>query len=273
MYSSAKDLTTLGLSILKSTLIRPALTRRWLKPTAFTSDPVAAVGAPWGIRRIRLGPETSRYRSITAFNKAGRFRWYTSLLVLLPDFDIGFTILGAGNYTAGLGFDFADIIGASIVPAYDAAARDEAGRVYSGTYSSMSDLNSTLTITTDPSKPGLGIGPWISNGTDMVDYGLRLQAGSDTAGNHSEVRLFYTGREVAKKDGSKRQAFKAVFEDTGYPGKDGRMFSTDCASWLSVTGVSYGAKALDEFIFNVDATGKVVSLENYALRSTLKKNS
>lgn len=272
MYSSAKDLTTLGLSILKSTLIKPAQTRRWLKPVDFTSDFVASVGSPWGIRRINIST-TSDYRNILTYVKAGRFRWYSSLVALLPDWDLGFTILGAGNYTDNIGFEFADLIGEVVIPAYDYIARDEADKTYSGVYSSNSGLNSSLTISTNSSKPGLGIGPWISNGTDMVDYGLRLNTGSSTPGAQPEVRLYYSKREAVAADGSKRQAFKAVFEDTGFPPTEGKMFSTDCASWLALTGVTYGAQPLDEFVFNLDPSGNVVSLENVALRDTLYKVS
>ncbi len=59
MYTSAGDLSSLGRAILRSTLIKPAMTRRWLKPVSFSSDPNAGVGMPWGIRRIEL--EKSRH--------------------------------------------------------------------------------------------------------------------------------------------------------------------------------------------------------------------
>lgn len=58
MYTSAGDLSSLGRAILRSTLLKPAMTRRWLKPTSFSSDPMAAVGIPWGIRRIQLEKST-----------------------------------------------------------------------------------------------------------------------------------------------------------------------------------------------------------------------
>jgi len=54
MYTSAGDLSSLGRAILRSTLIKPAMTRRWFKPASFSSDPQAGVGMPWGIRRIEL---------------------------------------------------------------------------------------------------------------------------------------------------------------------------------------------------------------------------
>ena len=49
LYSSTADLRIIGKSILNSTLLTPAQTRKWLKPLSFTADPHVAVGAPWEI--------------------------------------------------------------------------------------------------------------------------------------------------------------------------------------------------------------------------------
>jgi len=54
MFSSTADMATLSRAISSSTIISPTLTRRWLNPVAYTSVVEAAVGAPWGVRRIRL---------------------------------------------------------------------------------------------------------------------------------------------------------------------------------------------------------------------------
>jgi CubicO group peptidase (beta-lactamase class C family) len=54
MYASPGDLSSIGRAILRSTLLKPAMTRRWLKPVSFSSDPKASVGMPWGIRQIEL---------------------------------------------------------------------------------------------------------------------------------------------------------------------------------------------------------------------------
>jgi hypothetical protein len=49
------------------------------------------------------------------------------------------------------------------------------------------------------------------------------------------------------------------------------LWSTDCGAWVGVTGVTYGSLPLDEFIFNMDSAGKVVSVDNLALRLTYYK--
>jgi hypothetical protein len=277
MYASASDVSTLGRAILSSKLIKPSVTRRWLNPVTFASDFLASVGAPWGVRRIQLAKDTQPHRTLSVFTKAGTFKRYTAFITLLRDFNLGFTIMMAGT-PALSNFYGADLLGAALIPAYDAVARDEADKLYSGTYVSMPDAvsngtasNSSLTISTDPNKPGLGIGPWISGGANMVEMALKLAAGADVKPLRAEARLYYTQLEDTTADGGKRQSWKAVFEDTGGAAAGQQLWSTDCGAWVGVTGVTYGSLPLDEFIFNFNGKGKVVSVENLAMRSTLYK--
>lgn len=274
MYSSANDISKLGHAILSSKLIKPSLTRRWLNPVTFASDFVASVGAPWGIRRIQLDPVDSPYRSISVYTKAGTFRRYTAFLTLLKEYNLGFTIMMAGKSLVN-NFMIADTLGASLIPAYDAAARDEAEQTFAGiyvSYGSNAMPNSSLIIGTDPKKPGLGIYSWISNGTDMVEKAIQLQTGSNGTALNGEARLYYTQLETRAKNGHKRQAWKAVFEDTGLPNAKGPLlFSTGCGAWVGLTGVTYASLPLDEFLFDFDSNGNVTSVTNLALRSTLYK--
>jgi hypothetical protein len=277
MYSSASDLSTFGRAILSSKLIKPSLTRRWLNPVTFSSDFLASIGAPWGIRRIQLAKATQPHRTISVFTKAGTFRKYTAFITLIKEFNLGFTIMMAGTPALG-NFFGADLIGASLIPAYDAVARDEADKKYSGTYVARPSFvngtagnSSSLTISTDTNKPGLGVGPWTSNGANMVDMAIKLQSGSDYTPEGAEARLYYTQLDAKTSDGGMRQSWKAVFEITSGAAAGQQLWSTDCGAWVGVTGVTYGSLPLDEFIFNIDSTGKVVSVDNLALRLTYYK--
>lgn len=274
MYSSANDISKLGHAILSSKLIKPSLTRRWLNPVTFSSDFAASVGAPWGVRRIQLDPVDQPYRSLSVYTKAGTFRRYTAFLTLLKEYNLGFTIMMAGKSLVN-NFMIADMLGASLIPAYDAAARDEADQTYSGIYVSYGPdamPNSSLIISTDPKKPGLGISSWISNGTDMVKTAIELQTGSNGTAINAEARLYYTQLETKARNGNKRQSWKAVFEDTGLPNSKGPLlFSTGCGAWVGLTGVTYASLPLDEFLFDFDSNGTVTSITNLALRSTLYK--
>ncbi|KAK4234246.1 beta-lactamase/transpeptidase-like protein [Achaetomium macrosporum] len=274
MYSSVSDISALGRSILASTLLPPVLTRRWLKPAVMSSELIAGVGYPWGIRRISLPSYGANgKRVVDAFNKAGRIGYYSSLLVLLPDYDAGFTVLIAGEDIPGnANFNLADVVGAALVPALEAAAREQAEAKFAGDY--VGDAvggSSSLKLTTQSDRPGLGIENWVSNGTDMQTIAVVLQGGY--APVNPSIRLYPAGLETVRKDGSRKVAFKAVLEDLNLPARDPAqsMFSTDCGTWVSFTGVTYGTQPLDQFVFEVDARGAVVSIENLALRAVMKK--
>ncbi|KAI1799687.1 beta-lactamase/transpeptidase-like protein [Daldinia bambusicola] len=285
MYSSARDVSALGRAILGHKLLSPIATRRWLKPFAFSSDPLAMVGMPWGARRIKL---EDTYRYTTAFNKAGNIGSYSALLAILPDFDIGFTVLLAGELPGNAGFALAgtyitlltelrygrayietDTLGESILPAIEEAARAEAGAKYSGNYVYPNEkVNSSMTITTDE-LPGLSISQWFSNGTDFAWISTVLQ--NQYYPVKPRIRLYPSGLEGPAENGGKRVMFKAMFEDADAPRNNNKMFSTECGSWVSIESVIYGSAAVDELIFNLDSTGKVVSVTSPSLRVTLNK--
>ncbi|KAK4160206.1 D-alanyl-D-alanine-carboxypeptidase/endopeptidase AmpH [Cladorrhinum sp. PSN259] len=278
MFSSTSDLSKLGRSILSSTILPASLTNAWLKPMAFTSELYAGLSTPWGVRRIphpSYDPTVAK-RVVDAFNKAGRIGYYSSLLVLLPDYDLGFSIAIAGaNIPGNTNFNLADILGRHLLPAFETAARVQAADKYAGLYVASSDgtgTNSSLRLTTQPDRPGLGIESWISNGTDMQLVSVALAAGYTPI--QGSIRLYPTGLETIRADGSKEMAFKAVYEDIGLSARPyaDNMFSTDCGTWVSFTGVTYGTFALDQFVFEVDgSSGKVKGLESLALRVFMGK--
>lgn len=276
MYSSVADISALGRAILKSTLMPPVVTRRWLKPAVMSSELIAGVGYPWGVRRVVVPYENGKH-VVDAFNKAGAIGSYMSLFVLLPDYDAGFSILIAGTPVPGnMNFALADIIGAQMIPALEAAAREQAEAKFGGEYAEEEEegaegTGTSLRLTTQPDRPGLGIENWMRNGTDMGNVAVVLQGGYGPV--NASVRMYPAGLETVKPDGSRRVAYKAVFEDLNQAARTDTMFSTDCGTWVSFTGVVYATQPLDQFIFEIDPEGNVVSLESPALRAVMKKKS
>ncbi|KAI0444317.1 beta-lactamase/transpeptidase-like protein [Xylaria telfairii] len=268
IYTSVADLSEIGRAILGHKLLDPVTTRRWLKPFSFSTDPHASVGAPWGARRINVAGQP--YRWITAFNKAGRISDYSSVLAIIPDYDIGISVLLAGELPANANFNLLDIVGEVLIPAVEEAARVEAGAIYSGyfAFANTTQLNSSMLITTDD-QPGLSVSEWISNGTDFAWTSTVLQNGYLPV--TPRIRLYPTGLEGKGPNGGKRVAFKAVFEDASAPSLATAMFSTECATWINVASVIYGSAAMDELIFNIDSAGEVTSITSPSLRVTLDK--
>ncbi|KAI0867700.1 beta-lactamase/transpeptidase-like protein [Hypoxylon argillaceum] len=297
VYSSVSDMSAVGRAILKSTLLPWPVTRRWLRPVTFSSDPVSSVGSPWGVRRLPLS-QNSTYQFATTFNKLGSIGKYSALLALIPDLDIGFSVAAAGELPASLVLDIADTLSGTYLPTMQGIARTQANHTYAGTYVAAPDtdtdtednnsggtgggeaaaLNSSLTITTDAARPGLGVTAWVSNGTNLM--GLVVALGANITRDYwgdirPSVRLYPSGLWDAAADGSggKRVGFKAVFEDLGLPDAPVGVYSTDCSSWVGVAGVMYGSQPLDGFVFDVDADGRVLAVENSALRRRLVKVS
>ncbi|KAK8017738.1 beta-lactamase/transpeptidase-like protein [Apiospora rasikravindrae] len=270
MYSSVNDLSTLGRAILSSQLIPSAQTRRWLKPAILTSDLREGVSYPWGVKRIPLS-STGSSRITDAYNKAGSINAYSSLIILLPDYDVGITALLAGGWPGNANWDIADAIGETLVPALEEAARMEADAMYAGTYSanSSASLNSTIVLSTESGRPGLGIDRWVSNGTDMVPVAIRYTLNYNVTG--PALRLYPTGLEKRNDDGSRKVAFKAMIQDRGATDHAADMFSTNCGTWVGQTTAVYASMPLDQFVFHLDAEGGVKSIESLALRAVLDK--
>lgn len=222
--------------------------------------------------------------SVTSFNKAGTIGRYTALLSVIPDLDIGFSVLGAGApLPPGMNFAFADRLSGVLIPAIHQAARMQAEARYGGYYEAVSvgnattGLNSSITINSDPQRPGLGVARWISNGVNMLLIAAAMQQNISEANWGSiqpSARLYPTNLEAplpaSEGAGGKMVGFKAVFENLASANVTA-LQSTDCATWIGVTGVVYGTKPLDQFIFRLDAAGQVTSLEIPALRTRYRR--
>ncbi|KAI0965923.1 beta-lactamase/transpeptidase-like protein [Xylaria arbuscula] len=271
VYFSASDMSAVGRAILKSTLLPWPVTRRWLRPVTFSSDPVSSVGSPWGVRRLTLS-QNSTYQFATTFNKLGNIGKYSALLAVIPDFDIGFTVTAAGEVPVSLATDIADTLSNTYLPTLLSIARTQANTTYAGSYKSPTS-NSSLTLSVDGTHPGLGITSWRSNGVPMMSLAVALSQNISVDywdDIQPSIRLYPSGLWDATANGGRRVGFKATFEDLALPAV-ANPYTTDCATWVSVAGVAYGSQPLDEFIFEVDGNGSVLSVENSALRNRLVK--
>ncbi|KAF7137037.1 hypothetical protein CNMCM5793_006841 [Aspergillus hiratsukae] len=257
IYSTTNDLAKFGTAILNSTLLPPVTTRRWMKPVSHTADLQYSVGRPWEIYRYKhakSGVVTDLY---TKLGDAGN---YGSFLVLVPDFDAGFSIIGASalatrsNATSLL----ADLVTETILPALIEQAASEAKKNFAGKYTS-DRLNSSLVLAvSSPSgNPGLSITSWVSNGTDLMPL-------LDTLLGNENSRLVPT----ITSGGSRQVAFRAY---TATQQKSGGLFqrNLDVNDWLVVGSGGYATKSLGLFVFEVDAQGKASKVELPAWNATL----
>ena len=279
IYSTINDLAKIGTSILNSTLLPTDKTNRWMKPVSFTGDLRYAVGRPWEI--YRYVHQDSGVVTVI-YTKLGDSGDYCGLLVLVPDFDLGFTILGAsslGVHTQAVQL-ITDFLIDSIMPALVTQAQREAATNLAGTYTPKDkNLNTTLTLsvpTSPKSPPGLVISEWISNGTDirnrltttLVDLIPHVPV---RAANPNMVRLVPTIQDVAN---SGQIAFQAETVNPTGP-VTGHLFSRmyDVGDWAgTIDQLTYQAIPIDEFVFHVDKkTGKANAVTPSAYHVKLER--
>ncbi|KAF8862796.1 hypothetical protein BDZ45DRAFT_670938 [Acephala macrosclerotiorum] len=116
-------------------LLSPVQTHRWMKPSTFTANDDMLVGGPWEI--FKAPPSSSPSpKSSWMYTKAGHIGLYYSNFVLLPDCYFGFSALVVGDDAVPANTVVSDIIAAIAVPAFEAAAKEEATLTYAGVYTS-----------------------------------------------------------------------------------------------------------------------------------------
>ncbi|KUJ08209.1 beta-lactamase/transpeptidase-like protein [Mollisia scopiformis] len=262
IYSSSNDLSTLGRSILTSRLLSAPLTRRWMKPRTFTSNPLLSVGAPWEIYRLQLSSPNAP-RIVDLYTKSGDLTFYHSNLVLFPDWDIGFVVLEADYEQFVLNRNvISDMVAEIFLPAVEIAAREEAGTSFAGKYADQA-TNSSVVVRVGDGVPGLGVPELVLGGVDYVAEVL-----SQLYYNPS-IRLYPSGLEKNLGHGDVEVGWRAVFEsNTTLP--DG-LFDDSCATWFNVDGIRNNGFGIDDFTFTVGEDGKAKSITSRGFNVTLSK--
>lgn len=220
----------------------------------------------------------SSYQFVTSFNKAGQVGKYGVFVALIPELDLGFNVLAAGDVPANLNIWIVESLAGAFLPTWLAVSRRVANETYGGRYRSAT-LNSTMVIAAgDDGHPGLAVREWTSNGTDMLP--IALSAGTylnpqALPGAQVSIRLYPTGLEDRLGTAGaqrRRVAFKAIFEDLNQTEVAG-MYSSDCATWVGQSGSMWGSLPLDQFVFELDgvvgAGGRARRVRNAALRADL----
>ena len=165
LYASASDLSKFLRYILKQ-YNSVATGVNWLLPVSWATGMQSFYGMPWEILRSDSVLEHSK-RPVTIVSKSGGLPGYVSYIFLLPEYNLGVTVLVAGNVT--LLDQLQDIVLTGLIRAAEDSIWDHVGTVYDGDFvSTNSSLNSSLSLRST-SKHGLTISKFISNGTDMLD--------------------------------------------------------------------------------------------------------
>jgi len=261
-YSSLNDLSAIGRSILTSSLLTPQLRSQWMKPAQFLADGASAIGAPWEIYQA-LGTNKTTWM----YTKSGDLGKYSGYLVLLPDYDAGFTILAAGESASSVSRVLADVAATVFVPALEVAARTEASQnlvgEYMGSFShTTGDGNDTFEIALEVDDgPGLNMVNYTVNGVDMRDAFAQIYK---VERNELQMRLYPSELTSPGPKETQLQGFRMIRyrPSTVAKAPQGAVFSSPrCQEWYNVGGYtsrnSYGLNGgLDEFAFVVAKGGK-----------------
>ncbi|KIH87971.1 hypothetical protein SPBR_04835 [Sporothrix brasiliensis 5110] len=274
--STLNDLARLGRSILDYTLLSEAETRRWLKPVSFTGRLQYAVGSPWEIHHYTL----PNNKVVDLYTKSGDSGAYSAFFVLIPDYDIGFSLLSASS-TLKTRFEIlaaiADVVTYTLVPAIDAQAAVEASAKFAGTYSLG---NSSLTLVVNQTwshtpprggvltGPGLVITNWTSNGTNVLHSELATFTGPlpyRLVPSIPEPSGSPTFRLLTPIDEPSAQLpiSSMLFSGPGFIGAD----------WIAVDALTYGGIGTTMFQFDIGSDGKACSVTLSSFRQTLPRTN
>ncbi|KAK5044843.1 hypothetical protein LTR84_010381 [Exophiala bonariae] len=276
LLSTINDLSKFGINLLNSTLLPKTSTHKWIKPSSFTSSLNYAVGAPWEIYRY-IHPSTGKITDL--YTKLGDSGPYGGILVLIPEYDAGFSLLdGATNATlrSSSALKVLDSVAEVLIPALEAQAAAEAVLNFVGTYVSTDPkINSSLTVsfnesTVPGSVSGLSLSGWISNGTDPTEIFVGVVPRLlPTISNRSDG----PGQVTLRASTSPQLSTYAAASDLGIGIFTG--FVETNGDWLNTDSFSqyYDGVAINRFVFDVDADGKAVAVTPSATKIKLERTA
>ncbi|KAF4980692.1 hypothetical protein FZEAL_3360 [Fusarium zealandicum] len=272
-YSTINDLHAFGDAVLRHKLLSPAHTRKWMKPTTSTSSQGILIGAGWEI--FRSNNVTKDGRLIEFYTKGGDISTYHSLLVLIPDYDLVFTILGAGPEIDGLVLQliFSDLISV-LLPSVEEAGKEESSKTYGGTYSDQ-ETNSTLTLSVDD-EPGFSITNWTVRGVDIINtyLGVNLKPILPIPTGLVRFRLYPTNLEAENQSSWRFMPVAGTPEETEEQNSLFAWPDAVCNTWASLDRIVYQLLSQDHFVFT-ECEGEggrmATELELVGYRVTLKR--
>ena len=160
LYASASDMSTWLRYVLSTYNARPLAAGNWFAPTSFSGSIDTFYGMPWEIFRARTSEVVEEFNStrpLTFITKGGGLPGYTSIVIMIPEYAIGITILVAGNGKALE--DIREVVVNEMVRFAEEAAMAELRARYVGPYEDETS-NSSITLAQSYNY-GLTVRRWI----------------------------------------------------------------------------------------------------------------
>lgn len=259
LYSTSSDLSRFLRSILNFELLDEATTHAWFQPHSWSSSLRSAFGMPWEISRSTdLLQDTDR--GVSLITKAGALAGYSLHIVLVPEFDLGFTVLVAGEYEALKWLD--NEVVTKVFGGIETIAREQTSENFAGLYRA-DGIDSSIELEVNGGS-GLIVKSWLSNGTDFLAEYVFLKT-SKRGAEQGRVQLIPVKTRDSKGGERWRASFVPPLTETKVP-IDGCMIN-------DVDSLMYGGESLEELVFLRDGNGKATGIELPALRITLHRDT
>jgi hypothetical protein len=226
--------------MLSSELLSPVVTRRWLQPTADTSNLRNGVGRPWEVYHAGQHANSS---ILDIFMKSGEIGHYSSYFGLSPDFNVGFAILAHDTETEAPDLNVhADVVSLGIEGLISIAGV-QLGMNYIGEYSSDGPEGNFTAKFGMTNAPGLVVEAMQLDDTNI------LEIVADAAGialENLDLRAY-----PSNAASSNTRQFVLVAQDISAPVD---MGTPTCVTWKLV-GI-LGPQVPSTVVFEVDEDGQ-----------------
>lgn len=263
LYSSSSDLSRWLRYVLGTYNAQALAVGNWFSPTSFSGSVDSFYGAPWEIFRARtkevVGGEEGSTRPLTFVSKGGGLPGYSSVVVMVPEYGIGVSILVAGNGKALGGIR--EVVVREVVRFAEEAAMVELRGRYEGVYE---DERSNSSITFAQSELyGLTVTRWVSNGVDTLRGFGEVYEGGVWVMHVLPTLLF----EIENKQEGER--WRLLPQKVGSSEQeDGSIWDNFCISdWDTM---AYAGKPVNEIVFwGGEHGGSAESVSLSGFRSTM----
>lgn len=241
----------------------------WFSPGFYAAGSHSLIGMPWNIFRTTHILSSNR---LTTFNTVvGTLGPYTSVAVVIPEYNLAFSLLMSG----ALGHPHAILenISFPLIRAADDIAMASLRNTYAGKYEAETEqrINSSITLL-QSADHGLYISEWISNGSSILPVIERLTARKSGGGSHwifQAVPTFLKPERRVMLDGE-----VVVDEEWRWTYVLDKPSSQGWNDWClsSFDPVTYAGKPLTKMVFRkgVDS-GRVISLALSGYNITLRR--
>lgn len=278
LYSTVNDLSKLGTGILNYTQLSADTTRRWMKPQTHTGSLSYSIGRGWEIHRF-LHPNTNKITDM--YTKLGDSGAYGGVLVLLPEYDAGFTLLSAASDSgtrSNATLVVLDYVTNAVIPALEAQAEAEAKANYVGKYTfTDGKVNASVTIGLNESDipgitSGLTLTEWTYNGTDvlktLVSGKPRLEPSiprqtPDGSPGQAAFQLSSNPQLPTYTSAMQGDDSPVIGTWTGFYTTNGDFAFTDQQRYAGIE--------VNLFVFDVDEEGKATAVSPAVQRVTLQR--